>query len=73
MLSCKGSKIKLERIQGHLERNWRDDNHNEKNTHQSSLFLSTQTDYSIQIYLRQIYTLAVDSSSRVNHGKVVMP
>jgi len=28
---------------------------------------------SYKIYLRQIRTLAVDSSSRVNHGKVMMP
>ena len=46
--SSKESKIKLEIIQGHLERNLRDDNHNEKNTHQSSLFQSIQTDYSIR-------------------------
>jgi len=46
--SFKESKLKLKNIQGHLERNWRNDNHNENNTHQSSLFQSIQTDYSIQ-------------------------
>ena len=46
--SSKESKIKLDLIQGHLEQNLRDDKHNEKNTHQSSLFHSIQTDYFIQ-------------------------
>ena len=63
----------LEIIQGHLERNWRDDKHHEKNTHQSSLFQSIETDYSIQNFLKIIRTLAVESSARVNHGKVMMP
>ena len=69
----KESKIKLEIIQGHLERNWRDDNHNEKNTHQSSLFQSIQTDYSIQNFLKVESYLPVESSARVNQGKVMMP
>ena len=43
-ITSKESKIKLDLIQGHLEKNLRDDKHNDKNTHQSSLFQSIQTD-----------------------------
>ena len=38
--------MKLEIIQGHQKRNWRDDKHNEKNTYQLFLFQLILTEWS---------------------------